>query len=450
MWFDNKNDKNTIAKKSFFVNLQKTAEKRIVHIESIEYALYNISMNLIASKTVRRIGIDARFYGPLGKGLGRYIQEVVDNVVKIDQENEYVVFLAKENFDEFIADGQRVRKVLAPVRWYTLAEQFVMPFLILREKIDLMHFPHFNVPIFCPSSFVVTVHDLILTRFPTIRSSTLSPLAYQAKNLAYKIVIWLAVKRSKRVIAVSEFTKKDLVEKFKIDPKKVEVTLEGVANLSRGRDSLFVQKLDDRKTLLSYNIILGNVQNQAIAADDFILYVGNAYPHKNLESLLSVFVGLHQKYPRLRLVLVGREDYFYKRLKDSAEKLCLWHEKIPHSPVIFTGYVPDAELEVLYRKAKFYVFPSLYEGFGLPALEAMAKGCPVASSVRSSLPEILGDAALYFNPEDKADIFSKMEKMLQDAELREALTKKGYRQVKKYNWWECARQTQEIYKNVLK
>lgn len=401
-------------------------------------------------KTSKRIGIDARFYGPLGKGLGRYIQEVVDNVVKIDQENEYVVFLAKENFDEFLTDGQRVRKVLAPVRWYSLAEQLLMPVLILRERIDLMHFPHFNVPIFCPVKFVVTIHDLILTRFPTIRSSTLSPLVYQMKNLAYKIVIWLAVKRSKMVIAVSEFTKKDLVERFKINPKKIEVTLEGVANLSRGRDSLFVQKLDDRKTLLSYNIILKEDRNRLEQVDDFILYVGNVYPHKNLEALLSVFVGLHQKYPRLRLVLVGREDYFYKRLKDVAEKLGLWHENIPDSPVIFTGYVPDAELEVLYRQAKFYVFPSFYEGFGLPALEAMAKGCPVASSNRSSLPEILGDAALYFNPEDKSDIFSKMEKMLLDSEIRSVLIKKGYRQAKKYNWWECARQTQEIYKNALK
>ena len=404
---------------------------------------------MLNQKRPKRIGIDGRFYGPIGKGLGRYIQEVVDNVIKIDQENEYVIFLAKENFDEFSADGQRVKKVLAPVRWYTLAEQLVMPFLILREKIDLMHFPHFNVPIFCPSAFVVTIHDLILTKFPTVRATTLSPLVYKFKNLAYKIVIWLAVKRAKKVIAVSEFTKNDLAEKFKINLKKIEVTLEGVANLARGRDSLFVQKLDDRKTLLSYNIILEDTEHRQDQIDDFILYVGNAYPHKNLDVLLSVFSGLHQKHPNLRLVLVGREDYFYKRLKDIAEEIGLWHENIPQSPVIFPGYVPDAELEVLYRQAEFYIFPSLYEGFGLPALEAMAKGCPVVSSDRSSLPEILGDAAIYFNPEDKADIFSKAEKLLQDKELREVLIKKGHHQVKKYNWWECARQTREIYKKAL-
>jgi glycosyltransferase involved in cell wall biosynthesis len=388
---------------------------------------------------IMRIGIDARFYGPLGKGLGRYIQEVVDNVLKIDEENEYVIFLCRQNFDEFASISPRVRKVAVAARWYSLAEQLEMPYLIWREKINLMHFPHFNVPILTPVKFVVTIHDLILTKFPTIRASTLSPAFYKIKNFLYHIVITLAVKRAKKIIAVSEFTKKDVVEKFNIRPEKVSVTYEGVANLAHGNDSLFVKKLDDRKTLLSYNII-----------DNFILYVGNVYPHKNLESLLEVFVEFHKKYPALRLVLVGKEDYFYKRLKDTAAALNLWDESVSDSPVIFTGYVPDIELDVLYRQALFYVFPSLYEGFGLPALEAMAKSCPVASSNKSCLPEILGDAALYFNPEDKADIFMKMDKIYGDSELREVLIKKGHQQVKRYNWWECSRQTLEVYKEVLR
>jgi glycosyltransferase involved in cell wall biosynthesis len=406
-------------------------------------------MGILIQKTIKRIGIDARFYGPLGKGLGRYIQEVVDNVIKIDQVNEYVIFLAKDNFDEFIPENSRIKKVLAPVRWYSLAEQLLMPFFIFKERIDLMHFPHFNVPLFCPCAFVVTVHDLILTRFPTIRASTLSPLLYNLKNSAYKLVIWLAVKRAKKVIAVSDFTKNDIVAKFKINQQKIAVTKEGVANLSRGRDSLFVQKLDDRKTLLSYNIVLKDAVEESVEKDRFILYVGNAYPHKNLNILLSVFSALRRNHQSLRLVLVGREDYFYKRLKEEALRIGLWHEDVPNSPVVFTGYVPDAELEVLYRQARLYVFPSLYEGFGLPALEAMAKGCPVASSDRASLPEILGDAALYFDPEDKSDIFSAIEKLLSDEILRNVLIKKGHRQVKKYNWWECAMQTSAIYKEIL-
>jgi glycosyltransferase involved in cell wall biosynthesis len=364
-------------------------------------------------------------------------------VVKIDQENEYVIFLSPDNFDEFVPPaggaGPRVRKIKVSARWYSLAEQWEMPFLIWREKIDLMHFPHFNVPLLAPVKFVVTIHDLILTKFPTIRATTLSPALYKIKNFFYHLVIALAVRRARKVIAVSEFTKKDVADKFKINPGKIVVTHEGVANLARGSDSLFVRKMDDRKTLLSYNII-----------NKFILYVGNAYPHKNLEALLAVFLELHKKHPDLRLVLVGKEDYFYKRLKEAAAELNLWSEAVPESPVIFTGYVPDVELDVLYRQALFYIFPSLYEGFGLPALEAMAKSCPVASSDRASLPEILGDATLYFNPEDKADIFMKMDKLYSDENLREVLIKKGHQQVKKYNWWECSRQTFEVYKNVLK
>jgi glycosyltransferase involved in cell wall biosynthesis len=389
-------------------------------------------------KKLKRIGIDARFYGPLGTGIGRYVQEVVDNVVKIDTKNEYVIFLSHENFDEFVSPEPRIRKVAVAARWYSLAEQIIMPYLIYRERVELMHFPHFNVPILTPVKFVVTIHDLILTKFPTIRASTLSPWLYRIKNLFYQMVIALAVRRAGKVIAVSEFTKKDIVDKFKIKPDKVVVTYEGVANLARGNDSLFVKKLDDRKTLLSYNI-----------ADNFILYAGNAYPHKNLESLLAVFVELHKKYPLIRLVLAGKEDYFYKRLKQTAAQLNLWDENVPDGPVIFTGYVPDVELEVLYRRALLYVFASLYEGFGLPALEAMAKGCPVASSDKASLPEILGDAALYFDPTDKADMFMKIARLCADQNLREVLIKKGREQVRKYNWWECARRTLEVYEETL-
>ncbi len=389
-------------------------------------------------KQVKRIGIDARFYGPIGKGLGRYTQEIVDNIIKIDKLNEYVIFLSKDNFDEFECGEARIKKVKTNVRWYTLAEQIFMPILFLRARVDLMHFPHFNVPIFTLNKFVVTIHDLILTKFPTQRATTLGPFLYKIKNLAYKIIIWLAVKRAKKVIAVSGFTKNDIARQFKINPAKIAVTYEGVANLAKGRDSLFAAKLDDKKTLLSYNI-----------NNPFLLYVGNAYPHKNLEGLINVFAKLYKKQSDLRLVLVGKEDYFYKQIKEYATRLGLWRENEYDTPIIFTGYVPDIKLEILFKKALVYVFPSLYEGFGLPPLEAMAKGCPVVSSNKSSLPEVLGQAAIYFNPENEADMQTKIEQVIGDESKREDLIKKGYEQVKKYSWWECARKTGEIYKEIL-
>ncbi|MDP2737093.1 MAG: glycosyltransferase family 1 protein, partial [bacterium] len=362
----------------------------------------------------KRIGIDARFYGPLGKGLGRYTQEVVDNIVKLDQNNKYVIFLRKENFNDFKCDGLRAKKVLADIRWYTLAEQIIFPFYIWRERLDLIHFPHFNVPIFCPVKFIVTIHDLILIKFPTLRATTLGPVIYQIKNLAYKIVIALAVKRARKILAVSEFTKDDLVKQFKLNPDKVIVTYEGVAELVNAN-----QSMDINMTLNKYSI-----------SQPYLLYVGNAYPHKNLEGLIKIFSEINKVKPEFKLVLVGKEDYFYGRLKQYAKNFS--------NNIIFPGYVSDNELKTLYAEAALYIFPSFYEGFGLPPLEAMAHGLAVVSSNKTCLPEILGSAALYFNPDDKTDMKNKIEQALKDEKLRENLRSRGYEQAKKYSWQECA------------
>jgi len=391
----------------------------------------------------KTIGIDARFYGPIGKGLGRYTQEVVDNIMKISSADtgasfNYVIFLSEENFDEFSSDLDNVKKVLLKVPWYGWKEQIFFPLYIKREKIDLMHFPHFNVPIFVPTKFVVTVHDLILTHFPTIRATTLNPLLYKIKNLAYRIVIGTAIRKAKKIITVSQFTKDDILSKFRVKAEKIAVTYEGVANLTKGRDSLFVAKLDNQETLDQYNI-----------SKNFLLYVGNAYPHKNLDTLLRVFAELHEERPELRLVLVGKKDYFYTKVEEEARRLNLWQEGNINSPVIFPGYVPDAQLEILYQEAKAYIFPSLYEGFGLPPLEAMAKGCLVLSSDRASLPEVLGGGALYFNPESEFNMLERIKQALDNEDLKAKITKEAFEQVKKYNWWECAHQTLEIYKRCL-
>jgi len=391
-----------------------------------------------------RIGIDARFYGPIGKGLGRYTQEVVDNLMKITSANggagfNYVIFLSPENFDEFICDQPFVKKVKLKIRWYSWAEQLIMPVYLWREKLDLIHFPHFNIPILTPTKFVVTIHDLILTHFPTVRATTRNHFWYFLKNLAYRLVIKIAVIRASKIIAVSQFTRDDIISKLKVRSEKIVVTYEGVANLAKGRDSLFVAKLDNQETLEQYHI-----------AKNFLLYVGNAYPHKNLETLLRVFGRLHKEKPELRLVLVGKQDYFYQRAQDYARSLNLWQRENVNSPVVFPGYVPDAQLEILYQEARAYVFPSLYEGFGLPPLEAMAKGCPVISSDRTSLPEVLGQAAIYFNPEDETEMLLKIREILEDDGRRQELINYGQEQAKKYNWWECANQTLLVYQQALK
>ncbi len=404
---------------------------------------------LIKGAEPKRIGIDARFYGPVGKGLGRYTQEIVDQVTKLDQTNHYVIFLRAENYADFNCDGQRVRKVLLDINWYGSAEQIIFPFYIWREHLDLMHFPHFNVPIFCPVKFVVTIHDLILIKFPTLRATTLGPVVYKIKNLAYRIVIWLAVKRARRVIAVSEFTKVDIINHFNVWPDKIIVTYEGVANLNYQLTLPFEKSLsknsNDKDVLSRYNI-----------NEPFLLYVGNAYPHKNLEGLVRVFSRIYNANIRInandannankiQLVLVGKEDYFYQRLKQFTKRIFV----VNNNAVVFPGYIQDNYLKVLYQHARAYVFPSFYEGFGLPPLEAMANGCPVVSSNRTSLPEILSDAALYFDPANEDEIFKQIKLVISDKNLREHMVKRGLEQVKKYSWQECAGETLAIYRNIL-
>lgn len=383
-----------------------------------------------------RIGIDARFYGPANKGIGRYAQEIVDRIINIDTENEYVIFLYQDNYDLFQNNDPRIKKIKLNIRWYTLKEQLLFPWHIWKEKLDFIHFLHFNAPVFVPIKFIVTVHDLILTKFPTVRASTLSPILYKIKNFCYKIVIWAVIKRAKLVIAVSEFTKKDIINKYKIKPDKVIVTYEGISKPKKN-NGLNSEKIDDKKILLSYNI-----------KKPYILYVGNAYPHKNLEGLLDIWPFIKKEKTDLQLVFVGKMDYFYKRIENYAKQLKNFNTK-EDLGIIFTGFVKDEDLGALFKNALIYVFPSKYEGFGLPPLEAMANGCPVASSNLSCMPEILGDSVFYFNPNNSDDMKNKIIQLINNDELKEKLIKKGYLQIKKYSWQTCVKLTIEAHQKII-
>jgi len=371
-----------------------------------------------------RVGIDARFYGSVGKGLGRYTQKLIENLEKISTPygNQYFIFLRKENWEEYQPLNKNFTKVLADIPWYGIREQIIFPRILRKLNLDLVHFPHFNVPYFYSGKFVVTIHDLILFHFPTRRASTLSPLFYRLKLAAYKIVIKNAIKNARAILTVSEHTRKDILKHFKINPDKVFVTHEAVDLLPA-----IPSDLPRQEVLKKYGIM-----------KPYILYVGNAYPHKNLDVLATAFREVTRKHPLLRLVLVGKEDYFYRRLKKFVRD-----GKIKN--IIFADFVSDNHLPVIYQEAQTYVFPSLYEGFGLPPLEAMREGTPVISSESSCLPDILGEAAYYFDPKATGEIAEAIEKALIDKDLREKLISAGRKQIKKYNWEKMARETLEIY-----
>lgn len=377
-----------------------------------------------------RIGIDARFYGgEQSKGLGRYTQKLIEYLAASDAPYEFSIFLTEEGMESWSIADDRFRPVLAPYRWYTVAEQLHMPRLIARENVDFMHFPHFNVPLFYRKPFVVTVHDLIILRFPTRRASTLGPLLYGVKQWAGKQIMQHAVRGSKELITVSEFSKHDIVSYYDIDADKVTVTYEA-ADAMPATCSAAMQK---------------EVMQQYGIDQRFLLYIGNAYPHKNIEILVQTIAQWKKQFGSIdwKLVLVGKRDYFYERVHALAAEL----DVLDH--IVFTGFVPDEDLACLYQSALAYIFPSLYEGFGLPPLEAMHYGTPVLAANTSCLPEVLGSAAEYFDPTDISGIITAIHHVIDSEERRSELVEAGYARVESFSWERMMHETRTVYERII-
>lgn len=370
-----------------------------------------------------KIGIDGRFLGSRSKGLGRYTEQLVRNIEALDPQHDFIVFLRKENWDDWSPTLPRFKKVLADFQWYSLEEQIKFPRVLREAACDLYHSPHFNVPLRVPKPFIVTIHDLILSHFPTVKATTLGPAMYWIKHQMYKVVMHHALKHSKHVISVSNFTKEDLIKTYGLKENDISVTYEGI----------YLPQLTQKKStptdVYSY---------YGIPQGKFLLYVGNAYPHKNLEFLIDGFIELQKKKPHISLVCIGKHDYFYNRIIAYAKERGA-------RGVFFPGYVSDEDLNVFYEEAQCYVFPSLYEGFGLPPLEAMAQGTPVVSSNASCLPEILGSAAAYFSPHDVRDMISVVNYILDDTAYADDLRKKGLQQIEQYSWKRMAEKTLSLY-----
>ena len=379
-----------------------------------------------------KIGIDARMFGS-GFGLARYTQQLILHLEKIDLQNQYILFFRKENWNEFEPTNPNFKKVLADIPWYSLAEQFKFPAIIKKQKVDLMHFPHWNVPLLYSGRFVVTIHDLIMYHFPRANATTLGPLAYWAKDRLHRLVVKNAVRCADKIIATSEFTKKDIRETLGTPEEKMVVIYQAPFKkfpISNFQFPINFQNPNDQNILEKYNI-----------SKPYILYVGAAYPHKNLETLLKGWKIFEERNENeYQLVLVGKENYFYRKLINNST--------LQHCDIVYTGFLPDDELETLYNHASLYIFPSLYEGFGLPPLEAMARGVPVASSDSSCLPEILQDAAYYFRPQDERAISDAIQHLLIDKNLRARLIERGQKLCTTYSWNKLATETLSIYQNT--
>ena len=362
-----------------------------------------------------KIVIDGRLYGLENAGLGRYLINLIDELTKLDVKNEYVIFLRKKYFDNLSLPANW-KKVLVDIGHYTLAEQIKLPGLIDREKPDLTHFPHFNVPIFYRGKYVVTVHDMLMHKSIGLDATTLPAPLYFLKRLGYRLVFDNAIRCSTKIIAPSRTVKEELLEYYKIPEDKIYVTYEGV-------DAKIISN-EGRKT-----------------TNPYFVYAGNAYPHKNLKRLIEATIMLNKNSTQLiKLMIASSRGIFTRRLEKIIKNLNA------DKYVELLGFVSDEELFKLYKNSVGFVFPSISEGFGLPGLEAMSSGTLVLASDTPIFKEIYKDNAVYFNPLDFTSIEEAMKNVLEmDSDLRSERIQKAKDFVKQYSWTKMAEETLKIY-----
>jgi glycosyltransferase involved in cell wall biosynthesis len=366
-----------------------------------------------------RIGIDARKLHDFG--IGTYIRNLLRQLARQDRQTEFVVFCRPDDRDTLTSLGDNFRPVVEAAANYSVAEQVRIPLAIKREGVTLYHAPHYVLPPLVRCRSVVTIHDCIHLMFPQYLPNRLA-LEYARTSIS------LAARRATRVLTVSESSKRDILRFVPTESDKITV---------------IYNAYDERFGVEPREEDVVRVRERYQLNDEFVLYAGNVKPHKNLERLIVAFDQVRKRgLGHLKLVLIGDEISRYAALRRAV------HQHQLHKYVRFLGYLPEETLAVMYRLAGVFVFPSLYEGFGLPPLEAMASGTPVVTSNVSSLPEVAGDAAILVDPHDPQAIAEGIYRLLTDEQLRRDLRLKGLARARQFSWEESVRRVRAIYQEV--
>lgn len=359
------------------------------------------------------IAIDARI---INSSTGRYVERLITHLQEVDTENNYTILVREKDFNFWTPTASNFTVTVADFDNYSIGEQLGFKRLLDSLKPDLVHFCMPQQPLGYTGKKVTTFHDLTLLK---TYNSDKNWLVFHAKQKIGSFAFKKSLTDNDHIIAVSEYTKKELLELTPVDPKKISVIYEAsdVDNTTPKKVSLPFKK--------------------------YILYVGQQSDYKNIKRLGDAHQLLKAKYPDLGLVLAGKKN-------TAALTNERYFATLNYADIHFTDFIPDEQLSWLYKNAAAYVFPSLMEGFGLPGLEAMSHKTPVVSSDATCLPEVYGKAAHYFNPNDTRDIARAIDDILSDSKLREKLVSNGQKQLSKYSWQKMAKETHAIYKKILK
>lgn len=366
-----------------------------------------------------RVGVDARlmYYQPAG--ISRYTWHLLQAIAQLDTDDEFITFQHRNHRTSLIQQPNFRRATLYAPAHHRL-EQYILAVELLRFKLDLLHSTDFIPPLHATVKSIITVHDLAFLHYPHFLTR---------ESAAYYGQIDKAITRAAHIIVPSEHTKQDLVAQLGAPPEKVSVIYEAANPLFRP---------------LPVAPALQEMRTKYGLPETFALFVGTIEPRKNINGLLQAFYHLRSRYAlkEVGLVIAGGRGWLYDEVMELVKTLNL------EQNTFFLGRVPDEDLLKLYVAARCCVHPAYYEGFGLPPLEAMACGTPTIVSNVSSLPEVVGDAALLVDPRDVEEMAVAMHRILTDDDLHAELTEKGLQRARVFSWEKAARRTLEVYGKV--
>lgn len=373
-----------------------------------------------------RIAFDATAIPDNRAGAGTYIVSLVQALSRTDRDNEYVVFVKPKHLFEFGALGPNFRLISVPLS-STLRrlvwEQTALPSAVRRLRADVLHSPHYTMPLLPGHGCrpVVTFHDMTYLLMPALHP--------RFHHLFFSAMMRFSVRCAARLLVVSESTRRDLHRLLPASKGKTTATPLAAGPVFRPVPAAEIQEVCTRYTL---------------TPGRFLLYVGVLEPRKNVPMLLQAFARIAAQFPDTPLVLVGKKGWMYEAIFAELTTQGL------AGRVVFTGYVPQEDLPPLYGGARVFVYPSLYEGFGLPVLEAMQCGAPVVTTDISSMPEVVGDAALLVKPDDADALTAALTRVLSDDALAADLRQRGLARAALFSWDRCARETRAVYEEMGK